>query len=73
MPSPILGWPAAVKFGILPENTAIQKVLRKKSYVYRTEIRLLHDFCRRDEGIPPYRFSTDSGIELISIYIRSKR
>ena len=34
----------------------------KKSYVYRTEPRLLHDFCRRDEGIPPYRLSTDSGI-----------
>ena len=42
----------------------------KKLYVYRTEPRLLHDFCRRDEGIPPYRLSTDSGIELIIIYIR---
>ena len=45
----------------------------KKSYVYRTETRLLHDFCRRDEGIPPYRLSTDSGIELIIVYIRSKK
>ena len=44
----------------------------KKSYVYRTDPCLLHDFCRRDEGIPPYRLSTDSGIELIIIYIRSK-
>ncbi len=45
----------------------------KKSYVYRTEPRLLHDFCRRDEGIPPYRLSTDSGIELIIVYIRDKK